>query len=75
MGAALTDLSERLETFCEQLGHGDVEDVAAELGVTQALARVLGAVRESSGPWDQAALSADLDELDETVTGWGSMVA
>ena len=60
-----------LRRSASSLGHGDVEDVAAELGVTQALARVLGAVRESSGPWDEAALSADLDELDVAFTGWG----
>jgi hypothetical protein len=70
MRSALGALNQRLELFCEKLGRGEVREIAAELGVTQPLERVLSAVRDS-GSWDEPAVSADLDELDSAFSGWG----
>jgi hypothetical protein len=64
-------LSQRLEMLCAQLGEGDLQEVAAELGVTRTLNRVLDMVRDGAGSWDETALAADLDELDAAFTDWG----
>lgn len=62
-------LRRRLELLCGELAQGEVRDIAEELGVAPALDRVLGAVRDDV-PWDDAAVAADLDELDEAFSRW-----
>ena len=64
-------LAERLAVLCTQFGQGEVGEIASELGVAPTLARVLGAVRGDSGPWNEVALTADLDQLDAAFTRWG----
>jgi hypothetical protein len=70
MRSALVILNQRLELLCEKLGSGEVQQIAAELGVTPPLERVLGAVRDDRS-WVEAAVSADLDELDAAFKRWG----
>lgn len=66
----MEDLNQRLEQLCKKLGHGEVQEIAAELGVTPPLERVLSAVRVG-GSWDEASVAADLDELDAAFSRWG----
>jgi hypothetical protein len=69
MGLALESLRRRLELLCTELADGEVRDIAEGLGVAPALDRVVAAVRDDL-PWDDAAVAADLDELDDAFSGW-----
>lgn len=69
MELALESLRRRLELLCAELAQGEVWDIAEDLGVVPALDRVLAAVRDDQ-PWDDAAVAADLDELDDAFSRW-----